>query len=111
SWAPSTARHDGCASTWDEVRRPRAPSLRQEGSASMSSIPPQMWEDPKAFPTPFDEEQEREHRHHEDHGDHEHGEGCGHDAVEHGDHVDYVHDGHRHWWHAGHGHWHEHDAD
>nr|WP_240522131.1 hypothetical protein [Amycolatopsis vastitatis] len=25
-----------------------------------------------------------------------HGEGCGHVAVPHGDHVDYVHDGHRH---------------
>jgi zinc transport system permease protein len=28
--------------------------------------------------------------------DHEHGAGCGHVAVPHGDHVDYVHDGHRH---------------
>jgi len=27
---------------------------------------------------------------------HVHGPGCGHIAVEHGDHVDYVHDGHRH---------------
>lgn len=27
---------------------------------------------------------------------HEHGEDCGHVAVVHGDHVDYVHDGHRH---------------
>ncbi len=32
---------------------------------------------------------ERDHRH-------EHGAGCGHEAVPHGDHVDYVHDGHRH---------------
>jgi zinc transport system permease protein len=31
----------------------------------------------------------------EDHG-HQHGEDCGHVAVPHGDHVDYVHDGHRH---------------
>lgn len=31
----------------------------------------------------------------EDHT-HEHGEDCGHVAVPHGDHVDYVHDGHRH---------------
>jgi zinc transport system permease protein len=31
----------------------------------------------------------------EAHG-HQHGPGCGHLAVEHGDHVDYVHDGHRH---------------
>ena len=27
---------------------------------------------------------------------HEHGQDCGHPAVPHGDHVDYVHDGHRH---------------
>jgi zinc transport system permease protein len=27
---------------------------------------------------------------------HEHGDDCGHPAVRHGDHVDYVHDGHRH---------------
>ena len=37
---------------------------------------------------------------------HHHGEGCGHMAVQHGDHVDYVHNGHRH---AAHGdHWDEH---
>lgn len=32
------------------------------------------------------------------HADHErqHGPGCGHVAIPHGDHVDYVHDGHRH---------------
>jgi zinc transport system permease protein len=28
--------------------------------------------------------------------DHEHGPGCGHEALVHGDHVDYVHDGFRH---------------
>lgn len=32
---------------------------------------------------------------HADH-DHVHGPGCGHLAVPHGDHVDYIHDGHRH---------------
>ena len=37
----------------------------------------------------------------EDHG-HLHGPGCGHLAVEHGDHVDYIHDGHRHAVHGGH---------
>jgi zinc transport system permease protein len=37
----------------------------------------------------------------EDHS-HEHGESCGHTAVPHGDHVDYVHDGHRHAVHGGH---------
>ena len=38
------------------------------------------------------------------HGDHhhEHGPDCGHRAVQHGDHVDYVHDGHRHAAHGGH---------
>lgn len=28
--------------------------------------------------------------------DHAHGEGCGHESVQHEDHVDYVHDGHKH---------------
>lgn len=32
---------------------------------------------------------------HDDH-DHVHGPGCGHTAVQHGDHVDFVHDGHLH---------------
>ena len=33
---------------------------------------------------------------------HEHGPDCGHPAVPHGDHVDYVHDGHRHAAHGEH---------
>ena len=37
----------------------------------------------------------------QEHG-HEHGEACGHTAVPHLDHVDYVHDGHRHAVHGGH---------
>ena len=37
----------------------------------------------------------------EDHS-HEHGDACGHLAVPHGDHVDYVHDGHRHAPHGSH---------
>ena len=37
---------------------------------------------------------------------HEHGPACGHPAVLHGDHVDYLHDGHRHAAHADH--WDEH---
>jgi zinc transport system permease protein len=37
----------------------------------------------------------------EEHG-HRHGEHCGHRAVPHGDHVDYVHDGHRHASHGSH---------
>ena len=32
----------------------------------------------------------------DDHVDHDHGPECGHSAVPHDDHVDYVHDGHRH---------------
>ena len=35
-------------------------------------------------------------RHHVEAHRHEHGPGCGHEALPHGDHVDYVHDGHRH---------------
>lgn len=42
-----------------------------------------------------------EHQVHEDHT-HQHGPDCGHETVEHGDHVDYVHDGHRHAGHEGH---------
>ena len=37
----------------------------------------------------------------EDHT-HQHGDDCGHVAVRHGDHVDYVHDGHRHAPHGAH---------
>lgn len=28
--------------------------------------------------------------------EHAHGENCGHDAVQHDDHIDYMHDGHKH---------------
>ena len=38
------------------------------------------------------------HQHHE----HQHGEGCGHRAIKHGDHIDYVHDGHLHRLHGKH---------
>ena len=34
--------------------------------------------------------------------DHEHGDNCGHPAIEHERHVDYLHDGHRHAPHEGH---------
>ena len=33
---------------------------------------------------------------------HRHGENCGHKAVKHGDHVDYLHDGHFHRVHGDH---------
>ncbi|MDX6375131.1 MAG: zinc transport system permease protein [Nocardioidaceae bacterium] len=37
-----------------------------------------------------------------EHSQHQHGPDCGHVAVRHGDHVDYVHDGHRHAEHGAH---------
>jgi hypothetical protein len=48
-------------------------------------------------------EPEAAHLPHEesDHG-HVHGEACGHEAVLHGDHVDYLHEGHRHAAHGDH---------
>lgn len=44
---------------------------------------------------PFPEVRATPHRSTDEHP-HEHGQACGHPAVPHGDHVDYVHDGHRH---------------
>ena len=41
------------------------------------------------------------HPKHDDH-DHVHGPSCGHQAVKHGDHTDYLHDGHLHRAHDGH---------
>ncbi len=43
----------------------------------------------------------RPHREAEDHL-HRHGPACGHPAVDHDDHIDYVHDGHRHAAHGAH---------
>jgi hypothetical protein len=34
--------------------------------------------------------------------EHEHGDSCGHEAVKHDDHLDYVHDDHKHAEHDGH---------
>ena len=39
-----------------------------------------------------------EHKVHADHG-HTHGQGCGHQTVEHEGHLDYLHDGHLHYVH------------
>jgi zinc transport system permease protein len=44
---------------------------------------------------PFPEVTATPHRSTDQHP-HAHGDDCGHPAVPHGDHVDYVHDGHRH---------------
>ncbi len=49
---------------------------------------------------PPEHEVSSEHEH--DHDVHQHGPDCGHVAVRHGDHVDYVHDGHRHAVHGEH---------
>lgn len=47
--------------------------------------------------TPFaDDATPDEHLAAHDEHDHTHGPDCGHRAIRHGDHVDYVHDGHRH---------------
>jgi hypothetical protein len=37
-----------------------------------------------------------EHEQHVEEHTHVHGDDCGHETVQHDDHVDYVHDGHRH---------------
>ncbi|CAN5283377.1 metal ABC transporter permease [soil metagenome] len=50
--------------------------------------------------TPFADDAPTEHSVSEH--EHDHGPKCGHVAVEHEDHVDYVHDGHRHAPHGGH---------
>jgi len=42
-----------------------------------------------------------QHHTHENHT-HTHGPGCGHTAVKHGDHTDYLHDGHLHSVHGDH---------
>ncbi|MBS4761225.1 hypothetical protein KG089_00715 [Carnobacteriaceae bacterium zg-ZUI252] len=43
----------------------------------------------------------KEHHIHDNH-DHVHGEKCGHTAIQHGDHIDYIHDGHLHHPHDNH---------
>ena len=42
-----------------------------------------------------------DHHKHDDH-DHVHGPNCGHRAVQHGNHIDYLHDGHLHLMHGDH---------
>lgn len=51
---------------------------------------------------PFPEVGNGEHLEVPETHDHVHGSDCGHPAVPHGDHVDYVHDGHRHAAHGSH---------
>ena len=59
----------------------------------MSTIPPGMWTDPSDFSEEFRTPQEEDFAQERAH---EHGRDCGHEAVEHGDHVDYVTDTHHH---------------
>jgi len=54
------------------------------------------------FATEGDDEQDADHTVVPEAHDHEHGPDCGHRAIEHGDHVDYVHYGHRHAPHGSH---------
>ena len=53
----------------------------------MSTIPPGMWTNPEDFSEEFrtDEEEELAQER-----AHEHGPDCGHEAVQHGDHIDYI---------------------
>jgi hypothetical protein len=48
-----------------------------------------------------------DHKIHDPHS-HSHDSACGHTAIKHDDHVDYLHDGHLHSPDGGHGHVHEH---
>jgi len=43
-----------------------------------------------------------EHAVHHTVAEHEHGPNCGHESVQHGDHIDYIHDGHKHSLHDDH---------
>ncbi|MDH4112449.1 MAG: zinc transporter permease [Actinomycetota bacterium] len=56
----------------------------------MPMMPPSMWENPDAYqPREVAEAEEGLHRHDDE---------CGHEAIEHDGHTDYVHEGKRHWW-------------
>jgi hypothetical protein len=58
------------------------------------AMPPNMFENTGAFQdevrVEMDEDEERE--------EHLHGPDCGHEAVEHDGHIDYIDGEHRHWW-------------
>lgn len=75
----------------------------------VAAWPVGMWVRRRArLAAPFEEEPVgeftpgREHTAVPENHTHEHGPACGHQAVPHGDHVDYVHDGHRHAPHGSH---------
>jgi hypothetical protein len=58
----------------------------------MSAFPPAFFEQPQSFEMVTDEEL----------GVHVHGEGCGHEPHQHGDHVCYEHEGRAHFFKDGH---------
>lgn len=58
------------------------------------AMPPNMFNNPRDFKDEVMEEEEAQE-------EHVHGPDCGHEAVQHGDHVDYVVGEHRHWWNRG----------
>jgi zinc transport system permease protein len=61
------------------------------------AMPPNMFEHPEAFTQPEVEAAEAVEAEEAEH-QHEHGPECGHEAVEHDGHLDYIVDGKRHWW-------------
>ena len=60
----------------------------------MSGAPPQLFLHPESFKMEEVQEVEQETRH-------EHGPDCGHEAVQHGDHIDYKVEGKHHFLHGG----------
>jgi hypothetical protein len=76
--------------------RPRrsAVALAWKGIA-MTMMPPGMWTNPEDFSEEFRTDKEEEFAQERAH---EHGPDCGHEAVQHGDHIDYIDGEHRHWW-------------
>ena len=59
------------------------------------AMPPNMFEHPEAFTQPEVEYAEAVEA---EEANHHHGPDCGHEAIEHDDHIDYVVGGKRHWW-------------
>ena len=57
------------------------------------SMPPNMFEHTGDF-----QDEKLVEREEEAEEEHQHGIDCGHEAVQHGDHVDYVDGEKRHWW-------------
>ena len=72
-----------------QLRRGMTGRQPTTGGDRMGQFPPSFFQDPtrssnRRWNAMLEEEEQ------EQHGDHEHGPGCGHEAVEHDDHVDYL---------------------